>query len=267
MGTACLSWKTKVLVICMDKLEQYIANHKHISGSAGVEERKYNCLDCKDIGWTMIMQNGHEAARKCKCYELSHAKKLMKKSGISEEFQKKKFENFDILDNPQLSNAKRKAVAYVENFIETENKMRNSIMFSGQVGSGKTHLGTAICGELMRMGIAVVYMAYRETVTRLKQHITDETKYDRELKQYMRARVLYIDDLLKGKPTEADVNIMYGIVNYRYMNCLPVIVSTEKSLDEILMFDEAVGSRLIEMCRKNIISLQGKDLNYRMGRR
>ena len=110
-------------------------------------------------------------------------------------------------------------------------------------------------------------MAYRETVTRLKQHITDETKYDRELKQYMRARVLYIDDLLKGKPTEADVNIMYGIVNYRYMNCLPVIVSTEKSLDEILMFDEAVGSRLIEMCRKNIISLQGKDLNYRMGRR
>lgn len=264
MEIACLSWKKKVWVMYMDKLEQYIADHRHIPICAGAEERKYKCPECKDSGWIMVVKNGHETAKKCKCYEVSQARKLMEKSGISEEFRSKNFENFRIKNNAQLLNAKCKAIQYAENFNTVEHEKYNSIMFRGQAGSGKTHLGTAICGKLMDMGIAVVYMAYREAVTRIKQHITDAVEYDREMKRYMRARVLYIDDLLKGRITETDINIMYEIVNYRYMNHLPVIVSTEKSLDELLIFDEAVGSRIIEMCRGNIIKLQGKELNYRL---
>ena len=73
-----------------------------------------------------------------------------------------------------------------------------------------------------------------------------------------------IDDFLKGKLSESDVNIMYEIINYRYMNRLPIIISTEKSLDELLDFDEAVGSRIIEMCRYNIVKFSGRELNYRI---
>lgn len=73
-----------------------------------------------------------------------------------------------------------------------------------------------------------------------------------------------VDDLLKGRITESDVNILYEIVNYRYMNNLPFIISTEKSIGELLSFDEAIGSRIIEMCRGNIVQLQGKELNYRL---
>lgn len=80
----------------------------------------------------------------------------------------------------------------------------------------------------------------------------------------MEAAVLYIDDMLKGKLTETDVNVMYEIVNYRYMNNLPLIASTEKDLEGLLVFDEATGSRIIEMCRDNIVFLKGKKLNYRM---
>ena len=80
----------------------------------------------------------------------------------------------------------------------------------------------------------------------------------------MDTAVLYIDDMLKGRLTETDVNVMYEIVNYRYMNNLPLIISTEKNLDELLVFDEATGSRIIEMCIGNIIYLEGKELNYRL---
>ena len=48
------------------------------------------------------------------------------------------------------------------------------------------------------------------------------------------------------------------------MNNLPFIISTERSLQELLDFDEAVSSRIIEMCRGNIVKLQGKELNYRL---
>ena len=164
----------------------------------------------------------------------------------------------------QLYNAKNKAICYAKNFEKTEHDRYNSIIFCGQVGAGKTHLGTAICSELMNRGIAVIYMAYRNAVTKLKQNIIDEESYNRELNQYTSARVLYIDDLLKGKLTETDSNILYEIVNFRYMNNMPIIISTEKSPNDLLVFDEAIGSRIIEMCRGNIIQLQGKELNYRL---
>ena len=76
--------------------------------------------------------------------------------------------------------------------------------------------------------------------------------------------MLYIYDLLKGKPTEADLNILYELINYRYMHNKPMIISTEKLPDELIDFDEAVGSRIIEMCRGNMVVLQGKELNYRL---
>ena len=44
-----------------------------------------------------------------------------------------------------------------------------------------------------------------------------------------------------------------------------MIISTEKSLKEILMFDEAIGSRLIEMAQNNIITFpRGIENNYRL---
>lgn len=226
---------------------------------------QYVCPKCKDKGFLYCTdESGHKAAYRCECYEISRAKKIMIRSGISEEFQKMTFDNFITRNNPQLSNAKTKAMQYVKNFYQTEHDRYNSIMFCGQIGAGKTHLGIAICGELMKKGVPVSYMAYRNVVTKLKQNIIDEDAYNRELNQYISARVLYIDDLLKGRLTETDINIMYEIVNYRYMNNMPIIISTEKSPNDLLIFDEAIGSRLIEMCRGNIIQLQGKELNYRL---
>ena len=125
-------------------------------------------------------------------------------------------------------------------------------------------MGVAICNNLMNRNVAVCYMAYRNAVTKIKQVMTDEPEYNRVLGPYMQTRVLYIDDLLKGRVTESDVNILYEIVNYRYMNNLPMIISTEKSIEGLLEFDEAIGSRVIEMCRGNIVQLRGKELNYRL---
>lgn len=228
-------------------------------------EPEYECPKCKDTGFVYRTdENGYEIACRCECYEIRRSREMMKRSGISTEFQKKTFDNFTTKGNAQLTNAKGKAMQYVEHFGQTEHDRYNSIMFTGQVGAGKTHLGTAICGALMKSGVAVIYMAYRNAVTKIKQNIIDEAVYNRELNQYMSARVLYIDDLLKGRLTDTDINIMYEIVNYRYMNNMPIIISTEKTPNELLAFDEAIGSRLIEMCRGNIIQLHGKELNYRL---
>lgn len=258
----------KAGVMWVDELQGMLkrlrSTHQSQEGSKD-EDPEYECMQCRDTGFISKQNDsGVEVVYRCNCYAIKQAQKMMKRSGISAEFQKKTFENFIADGNDQLENAKSKAMKYVDHFQAAEHDRRNSILFSGQVGSGKTHLGTAICGELMHRGVAVVYMAYRNAVTRIKQSITDESAYNREISLYSMARVLYIDDLLKGKLSEADVNIMYEIANYRYMNNMPMIISTEKSPNDLLIFDEAIGSRIIEMCRGNIVHLQGKDLNYRL---
>lgn len=49
----------------------------------------------------------------------------------------------------------------------------------------------------MSKNIAVLYMPYRETVTRIKQIITDDEAYSKEISKYKKARVLLIDDFAK----------------------------------------------------------------------
>ena len=246
-----------------NEFEQIIERLKAKRGEKPTE-KAYECPKCKDTGWVEAEESGYSCVKRCECWALRESRALMEWSGISSDFQNKGFKNFDTRNNPQLINAKNKAISYYKSFFQIENTRNNSIMFYGQVGSGKTHLGTAICSNLISQNVAVVYMAYRNTVTKIKQRLTDEADYEREINRYSQARVLYIDDLLKGRITESDVNILYEIVNYRYMNNLPIIISTEKSLDELLDFDEAIGSRIIEMCRGNIVQLQGKELNYRL---
>ena len=223
------------------------------------------CEKCKDSGFVLVMKDGYEVAMRCDCYEKSMSLLRLKKSGISEEFQKKGFKEFDCKGIASLQDAKEIAIQYYQNFLENETSRQNSIVFCGQPGSGKTHLGMAICNNLLNVcHVGVTYMAYRNAITRIKQMIMDKENYYTELNTYCNARLLYIDDLFKGKPTEADLNIIYELVNFRYMNNKPMIISTEKLQEELVDIDEAIGSRILEMCRGNIVKMQGKELNYRL---
>ncbi|MGL6107971.1 ATP-binding protein [Romboutsia sp.] len=221
-------------------------------------KEEYRCAKCSDMTFVIV---GNEAIP-CECREVRLAEEILLKSGISEEFRKKRFDNFNYGRDKQISNAYKEAYLYGKNFKAIEKERCNSIMFMGQVGSGKTHLSLAIANELMDNGVGVVYMSYREVITRLKQNIMDEVYYHRVMGRYKGARVLVIDDLFKGKVTESDINIVFELLNFRYFNRLPVIVSCEIGVDGVIKIDEAIGSRLYEMCR--YVEVKGKRLNYRM---
>ena len=110
----------------------------------------------------------------------------------------------------------------------------------------------------------VLYMPYREEMVRIKQVVNDEIDYNNAISKFKQCPVLMIDDLLKGKSTEADVNVLFEIINFRYVNNMPMIVSTEKTMDELLDFDEGTMSRVIEMARGHSIEIIGREYNYRL---
>lgn len=243
-----------------------------IKVNSSTTEGKYECAECKDTEWILDAENN--TARPCKCRDAKQYQRILDNSGISEAFRLKTFDNFNI-KNQRIKAAKDLAVKYCKEFSEIKDDENNSIAFLGQVGSGKTHLSIAIANELMGQKIGVRYMQYREDITKIKQTVTDDVNYAKEVNKFKSASVLLIDDLYKGAVyknragqemvNEADQRVMFEIINYRYLKKAPIIVSSEYSVDKLLEFDEAIGSRIIQMCKERIVELKGQDLNYRLG--
>ena len=81
------------------------------------------------------------------------------------------------------------------------------------------------------------------------------------------ADILYIDDFFKTRRGDfvstADVNATFKIINYRYNEELPTIISSELSLQQIVEIDEALGSRIAEMANHKIFIERDPQKNYR----
>nr|WP_243128314.1 ATP-binding protein [Clostridium chromiireducens] len=229
------------------------------------KKTSYKCDKCCDTGWMLIPQeNRQPLAVSCECRKIEKLKSEWKYSGINVEHSNSTFSNFKIW-NEASERAKDTAVAYYNDFDEARNGRRNSILFCGQVGSGKTHLSVALALNFLKQKIKVVYMPYRDVITKVKQNMIDEEYYSRTISKYQLCEVLLIDDLFKGKINESDINIVFEIINYRYLNYLPIIISSEFSVDRLLFFDEGIGSRIYEMCKDYVVEIE-KDTrnNYRL---
>lgn len=229
-----------------------------------LKESSEVCPLCGGSGY-IIRHNSKEqdTIKFCSCKDVDKSKILWRASGIETERNRLTFGNYKPYNNT-TEKIKGSSIDYFKNFNNIRESRRNSIAFLGQVGSGKTHLSVAIGLNLLAKGIPVVYMSYRDEILKLKQNILDEEYYANSLRRYKASEVLIVDDLFKGKISEADINIIFEIINYRYMNNLPIIISSEFTAERLLYFDEGVGSRIIEMCKDYTIEIQGKENNFRI---
>lgn len=202
-----------------------------------------------------------EFAKVCPCGKNARLKfnSKINRLGLGNNFKNKTFVNFETFTE-ELKEKKQKCIEYATNYSKMQFEKKNSIYISGNVGAGKTHLATAISNRLLQQGIDVEYFEYRERITKIKQVLTDNKEYN-NLTKCKEIKVLFIDDLFKGKISESDINIMYEIINYRYQMNLATIITSEKSLIDVLKIDSAIGSRIAEMCCK---TLTIKAENYRL---
>lgn len=199
----------------------------------------------------------------CKCIESDKVKKFWRNSGINTDNLEKSFKNFETWST-KSTEMKDTATNYFLRFEKIKASRINSILLCGNPGSGKTHIALALANNLLKKNIRVIYMPYRDIVTSLKQNMIDEEYYKKTLSRYQTCDVLLLDDLYKGKVNDSDINIMFELINYRYLNQLPIIVSTEFTIEKLLSFDEAIGSRIYEMSKGYTVEISGTENNYRL---
>ena len=209
-------------------------------------------------------------SKRCECVRQKKAERLMRASEITNDFKKIGFKDFLRRGKPQvISDAYECSLAYFQSFSEIRKDRANSIALLGQPGAGKTHLLTAISNNLIKkLNVAVLYFPYVEGFNDLKD---DFDKLEAKLERMKQIEVLFIDDLfkpVKGKPRATDwqVEQLYAVINYRYLNHKPILVSSELVVDEIVDVDEALGTRIYQMCKDFTVVIKGnrKILNHRL---
>lgn len=216
-----------------------------------------DCPECLNRGNIAVVQGIYVVFRQCGCMGVRRSLKAIEKSGLKDSLAFYDFENFH---TPELWQKEARAAA--EDF--AKNKMGWFLM-AGAVGCGKTHLCTAICKKLLEEGVPVRYMRWRDDSVRLKASV-NEPDYQGMIAPWKKAKALYIDDLFKGGGvTAGDINLAFEILNARYLSKeLITIISTEKTVEDLLGVDEAIGSRIYERSKGHYVKVAGKGKNWRL---
>lgn len=227
------------------------------------EKDGFNCAVCLNKGHMLFLnEKGYEVMRECECMKTRRTIRNMQKSGLENIIRDFTFEKFNVAEDWQKS-IKQKALDFVKEY------KNNWFFIGGQPGAGKTHLCTAICRELLLKGIKVKYMLWKEESTAIKANITDSEHYRTLTDTLKNAEVLYIDDFFKPvedrgtvlPPTAADINLAFEMLDYRKNVNLTTIISSERSLKDLIDIDEATGSRIIEKVPRQYRIAIPKDRN------
>ena len=126
-----------------------------------------------------------------------------------------------------------------------------SALFSGPSGTGKTHLAIAIAYRAIQHGYEARFIGADALMGELSRAAT-RGRLDLALEPYLHPHVLVIDELgyLTHAPDAA--NVLYRVVNERYLQHRPMLLTTNKplaALGEVLHdgdLAEAILDRLLE---------------------
>lgn len=187
----------------------------------------------------------------------SNAEYLRKQSNLGKRFSTRTFDNFDTSMNGRAYEACK---GYVEHKIYDTDK--NGLIICGSYGTGKTHLAASIANYAVENGIPTLFDTYGGHLEKLKAEFNSNTE-PRYLNLMRSVDMLILDDVGKEKQTEWSQSIMFDVINHRYENMKPIIITSNFSSKELeRYFGEACFSRLIETC--HALVTQGDDYRQRI---
>lgn len=224
-----------------------------------------DCQACQGTGFVTYERDGVSYARRCECFRLERADRLLRLARIPPRYEQCSFENYDAL-NPLQSAAKASACAYADAYPVPE----AGLLFLGPCGVGKTHLAVAILKALItEKGVAGLFYDFRDLLKEIQNSYNpvSQTSEMDVLQPVLGAEFLVLDDVGSGKPSDWVKEMLAHIINQRY-NEKRATLFTSNFLDvygdqnpEQDTLEERIGtrlrSRLYEMCK--VVMLHGED--------
>jgi DNA replication protein DnaC len=232
------------------------------------------------LGWVIETRDGREVAVPCACRRERLLGAFLRGSQIPARYGECSTENFLLW---QTDRGKRwyleKARDATRAFIDTWPRVDKGLLFVGDTGTGKTHLAVAALHELIATkGVAGLYVNFTELVQALQMSFDGGSRTREEIiTPVIEAELLVLDELGAAKPTPWVMDLLYYVINARYMQRRVTICTSnrrdvrEESGDEGMLRSEdsladrisaPVRSRLFEMCE--VVELKGDDFRARV---
>jgi len=171
------------------------------------------------------------------------------------------FENFvlesqgDIVLTEAQKTTLELAYKWTRSFAE---KAEGWLVLLGGFGCGKTHLAAAIANDRLQRGYPVLFVVVPDLLDHLRATYrpTSEVAYDERFEQVRTAPLLILDDLGTQSTTPWAQEKLYQIINYRYNERLPTVITTNHELKEI---DLRLRSRLVDPQLTKLVPIHAPD--------
>ncbi|MCF2542606.1 ATP-binding protein [Blautia producta] len=200
----------------------------------------------KIVGCVCKCRREEEEKRKAQEIELEHQRRIsqLKANGIQEKHLLDwRFEVAE--DNRDIQMARR----YVDNWSEVRAKNLGLLLW-GDVGTGKSFTAACIANALLENGTAVLMTNFSKILNQMGAMYSDE-RYQ-YIASFSNFPLLIIDDLGIERNTEYALEQVYAVIDERYKSGLPVIITTNLTINEIRNPSDVaharIYSRVLEMC-------------------
>ncbi|MFH0793652.1 MAG: ATP-binding protein [bacterium] len=206
------------------------------------------CAKCDGYGYIMK----EDGAVACECQDDIQALVRLRDARIPERFASKQLETFEARDKVRRE-VKRTALSYVQAFNLKNRLQRLGIMLEGPVGCGKTHIAVGILKGVIAKGYTGLYYNIAELFKDIRATFDEESELieDDILERVAGVELLVLDDLGAEHATPFVLDRLYLMINRRYEDCLPLIVTTNCDWETLTRrLSERITSRLTEMCNK-----------------
>jgi len=173
---------------------------------------------------------------------------LLSRSGIPPRFQDRDFDGYRAADADQ-ARALRIARSYADQWPEMRRR-GTCLIFSGEPGTGKTHLACAIANAVIRQGSAALFITVGDAMRSIKR------AYDRDagiseasaIDTLVGPDLLILDEVGADYGTEHSKTLLFDLLNKRYEQVCPTIILT--NLDAAAL-REYFGERVMDRLRED----------------
>ena len=176
--------------------------------------------------------------------EMEAISKLRKDSLMDSRFRSISFKNFVL--NQYNEKCFRLCKRYATAFDKMMEKNMGLLMYGG-VGTGKTFAAACIANYLLDQKIPVVMISFIKLLEMLEKNTDNDI-----IQNLQSAKLLVLDDLGAERRTSYALEKVYNIIDARYRSKLPVILTTNLTMDEMMdaesMQYERIYDRIFEMC-------------------
>ncbi len=125
------------------------------------------------------------------------------------------------------------------------------IVFTGDYGSGKTHLAAATANSLTQHGHSVLFVVVPDLLDHLRAAFApgSTTSFDHRFEEARNAPYLVLDDFGTENATPWAREKLFQIIDYRYVAQLPTIITIARAGSEI---EPRVQTRIFDLARSSV---------------